>query len=1010
MVRKTVTLVFCDVADSTPLGEQLDPEALRGVWSRYHDTARAVLEQHGGTVEKFIGDAVMAAFGIPFVHEDDPLRAVRAAVEVRDAIAHLNDELERDFGVRIGVRTGVNTGEVIAGDPAQGQAFATGDAVVVAQRLEATAEAGEILVADSTLRLVRDAVVAEGPTPLELKGKSGPVPAWRLLEVLPETEGVSRRLDAPLVGRTRELEQLRAELDHAIADRSCRVVTILGEPGVGKSRLAGELAAIHGDDVLVLEGRCLPYGKGITYWPLVEIVRRLDLDVALEGEEDADSVRDRILEAVGRAEPRSRSEEIYWAVRRLLETLAQERPVLLVLDDVQWGEPAFLDLVEYLSGWSRDAAILVCCLARSDLAEIRPAWTGPAIRLAPLGADESRTLLENMAGPLDPAAAEAVARSTGGNPLFLEEMLQMLVEDGVLVEHEGTLHAREAVDSLPVPATVQAVLAARLDRLEPGELGVVQRAAVMGQVFWWGAVAHLTPEEEVDDVAAHLQALVRKGLIRPDRRTFAGEDGFRFGHILIRDAAYDTTPKRLRAELHERYAGWAEERVGGRAEFDEILGHHLEQAYLLRTELAPADSVADELAQRAAERLARAGRRALARGDAHAAADRLRRAVALRPGDATLLVDLAESLFGAGEFGEAERLNGEAEQVALRAGDGRSEVAARISNAMIALLVRSEGGPEELATEVGRALPTFERAGDDATVARLLTRLSVAYWWRCQIVPMEQTLERALVHARRAGDERQRVEISLQLGIAAVMGPLPVAEARERVSELLAETADETVAKSLLLVASGRLAAMAGDFESARTSVAEAHRILAALGRTVYAAAITTWTSAVELLAGDPAAAERELTPALTCLQEAGELGNLSSLAAQLAEALEAQGRHDEAVAATTTSEGAASEEDVHAQVAWRAARAKALAALDRRDEAEALARQAVERAQTTDSPVLMADALYALAAALDGGEARAEAERALLLYEEKGNLVEAGRARLLTEARAEARTASTVD
>jgi class 3 adenylate cyclase len=1007
MVRKTVTLVFCDVEDSTPLGERLDPEALRAVWSGYHDAAREVLERHGGTVEKFIGDAVMAAFGIPLVHEDDPLRAVRAAVGVREAIAALNDDFERDYGVRIGVRTGVNTGEVIAGDPAQGQAFATGDAVVVAQRLEAAAEAGEILVADSTIRLVRDAVVAEELPPLELKGKSGPVAAWRLVEVRPETEGLSRRLDAPLVGRTRELEQLRGELDQAIAERSCRVVTILGEPGVGKSRLAGELAAIHGDDVLVLEGRCLPYGKGITYWPLVEIVRRLDLDAALEAEEDAEAVRDRILEAVGRAEPRSRSEEIYWAVRRLLETLAQERPVLLVLDDVQWGEPAFLDLVEYLSGWSRDAAILVCCLARSDLAEIRPAWTGAAIRLAPLGREESRVLLENMAGPLAPEAAEAVARSTGGNPLFLEEMLRMLVEDGVLVEHEGTLHAREAVESLRAPATIQAVLAARLDRLDPGELAVVQRAAVMGQVFWWGAVAHLTPAEGVDDVAAHLQALVRKGLIRPDRRTFAGEDGFRFGHILIRDAAYEATPKRLRAELHERFADWAEERAGDRPEFDEILGHHYEQAHALRLGLGPGGAAEASLAARATERLARAGRRALARDDAHAAVSLLGRAAALRAADAELLVDLGEALFDAGELAEAERVNGEAAAVALASGDSRSELAARLSSAMIGLLVRSEGRADEIADAVGRALPTFEQAGDDATVARLLTRLAAAYWWRCQVVPMEQTLERALVHARRAGDDRQRAEIAIRLGIAAVVGPLPVPQARHRLDELLAETRDESVARGLLLVCSSLLAAMAGMAADARRRCSEGRQILAALGRTMGAARIATWTGAVELLAGDPAAAERELRPAIAQLEAAGELANLASLAAQLAETLHVQGDNDGALAASATSEAAASEDDVHAQVAWRAARAKALAALGRDADAEACARDAVRLAATTDSPLLAADALLALATALgDAGEGRETAERALALYEEKGSVVAAERARRLTATAP--RTAST--
>src|SRR5215203_112352 len=656
MVRKTVTLVFCDVADSTPLGEQLDPEALRAVWSRYHETARTVLERHGGTIEKFVGDAVLGVFGIPVVHEDDALRAVRAAVELREELARLNDDLEAAFGVRIGVRTGVQTGEVFAGDPTQGDPFATGDAVVIAQRLEATATAGEILVGDATIRLVRDAVTVEAVPALELKGKSEPVDAWRLLEVEPDAAGLARRLDSPLVGRAVELDALLAELERAIADRACRIVTIVGEPGVGKSRLAAELIATAGDEAVVLEGRCLPYGNGITYWPLVEIVRDLDLDAILGD----DAAHGRILEAIGRAEPRSRSDEIYSAVRRLLESLAAAQPLVVVLDDIQWAEPAFLDLVEYLAGWSRDAPILVCCMARPDLAELRPGWGGTTIQLTPLPREQARTLLENLAGPLDSEAADAVSRATGGNPLFLEEMLRMLIEDGILVERDGRLEALAVVDALRVPETVQAVLAARLDRLGQEELAVLQRASVIGQVFWWGAVADLTPPDAVGGVAGLLQALVRKGLIRPDARTFAGEDGFRFGHILIRDAAYDSMPKRLRAELHERFAAWAERHAGESTQLDEIVGHHLEQAYLLRIELAPSGPVEAALASRAAGRLLRAGRRALGRGDVHAAAGLLERAARLLSEDdpryAELVPELGLVLTVCGRFAEAERV------------------------------------------------------------------------------------------------------------------------------------------------------------------------------------------------------------------------------------------------------------------------------------------------------------------------------------------------------------------
>ncbi len=1012
MVRKTVTLVFCDVADSTPLGERLDPESLRGVWSSYHETAREVLERHGGTIEKFVGDAVMAAFGIPVVHEDDALRAVRAAVELREAFAALNDRLDAAYGVRIAVRTGVNTGEVIAGDPEQGQAFATGDAVVVAQRLEAAAGGGEILVGDSTVRLVRDAVVAEPIAPLELKGKSEPVPVWRLQDVLPGAAGVTRRLDTPLVGRVVELARLRSAVGQVVLERSCRVVTVLGDAGVGKSRLATELITSLGEDVHVLEGRCLPYGNGITYWPLVEVVNRLDLDTILAGEADGETVHGRLLEAVGRAEPHSRSDELYWAFRRLLETLARERPVLLVLDDVQWAEPAFLDLIEYLGGWTRDAPILVCCLARNELADVRPAWAGtPTVQLAPLGRAQSQELLENLAGPLDHDAADALGRATGGNPLFLEEMLRMLVEDGVLVEREGRLQALTDVESMRVPGTVQAVLAARLDRLEPLELAVLQRGAVIGQVFWWGAVADLTPPEQEREVTGTLQALVRKGLIRPDLGTFVGEDAFRFAHILVRDAAYDSMPKSLRADLHERCADWIESRAGAPPELDEILGHHLQQAHAYRLELSPPGAAEAVLAARAADRLALAGRRALARDDAHAAANLLGRAAALRPGDAALLVDQSEAYFRIGDFARAEDLNSAAIAAAAEAGDARSAMAARLASTMIALLVRTEGGVDELADELNRALPTFEAAGDDSTGAGLLIRLADVYWWRCQVGSMEETLERALEHARRAGDARRQSLASIRLGFATLIGPMPIDLARPRLDELIESVAPDSAAKGFLLVSSSLPAAMAGEFDEARSSCREGKEILEALGQGVGAAALTTWSSAIELLAGEPGAAERELRPALEQLQEIGEHGNVASIAAQLAEALHAQGRSEEALAATLTSEDASSPDDVHAQISWRVARAKALAQLSRGREAQEVGTAAVELAGTTDSPVFAAESLLALAeahaAAGDAEEGRDAAANAQQLFEAKGNVIAARRARVLSEELA-ARTALT--
>jgi tetratricopeptide (TPR) repeat protein len=581
----------------------------------------------------------------------------------------------------------------------------------------------------------------------------------------------------------------------------------------------------------------------------------------------------------------------------------------------------------------------------------------------------------------------------------------------VLVEREGRLQALTDVESMRVPETIQAVLAARLDRLGPLEQAVLQCAAVIGQVFWWGAVADLTPPEQQPEVAGVLQSLVRKGLIRPDLGTFAGEDGFGFAHLLVRDAAYDSMPKSLRADLHERCADWVETRTGVLPELDEILGHHLEQAHAYRLELSPAGAAESALAERAAERLSRAGRRALARDDAHAAANLIGRAAALQPGDAALLVDHSEAYFKIGDFVRAEEVNSAAIAAAEETDDARSAIAARLASTLIGLLLRAEGNVDEVADEINRALPTFESAGDDSTVARLLTRLADGYWWRCQVGPMEEALERALEHARRADDSHRRSDVSIRLGFATLIGPLAIDLGRRRLDELIADAAPDSAAKGFLLVSSSLLTAMAGEFDEARSRCREGKEILDALGQGFGAAAVTTWSSAVELLAGDPGAAERELRPALEQLQEIGERGNLASIAAQLAEALHAQGRSEEALAETLTSEEASSPDDVHAQISWRVARAKVLAQLGRGREAQEIGSAAVELAGATDSPVLAADALLALAeahaAAGDVEEGREAASQAQQLYEAKGNVVAARWARVLSEELA-ARTALT--
>ncbi|MGE5461297.1 MAG: AAA family ATPase, partial [Solirubrobacterales bacterium] len=537
-VRKIVTVVFCDLVGSTALGERSDPEVLRELMSHYHAELRRILERHGGTVEKFVGDAAMAIFGLPQVHEDDALRAVRSAVEMRDAVA--------SFGLE--VRIGVNTGEVVAGI---GETLATGDAVNVAARFEQAAGAGEVLIGSATERLARDSIRAEAVEPLTLKGKSEPVPAYRVLGLLNDVPAFTRPIDAPFVGRAEELDRLLRVLASAVYTKTPQLATIVGPPGIGKSRLAREL--LGRAEARILVGRCLSYGEGITYWPLAEIASQIDdVRAALDGDRDAELVAARVDAAVGASATTASPEEIAWGARRLFEALAARRPLVVVFDDIHWAEPVLLDLIEYVAAFAEDVPLLVLCMARPDLFELRPAWTTPKpnatlVTLDPLSGSDSETLVTLLGG----VSAEARARiveAAEGNPLFVEQFVAMRADVG---DHE-----------LEVPPTLQALLAARIDLLAEPERAVLERGSVEGRLFHRGSVAALLPESERRDVGGRLLTLVRKELIRPDRATMPGDDGFRFGHILIRDAAYEAVPKRQRAALHERFADWLASALG----------------------------------------------------------------------------------------------------------------------------------------------------------------------------------------------------------------------------------------------------------------------------------------------------------------------------------------------------------------------------------------------------------------------------------------------------------------
>jgi DNA-binding SARP family transcriptional activator len=903
--RRTVTVLVCELASA---GVR-DPEALRAFQLAAFEQAAPVLERHGATVEKFAGSEVVAVFGVPYVREDDALRAVRAAGEL----------------VPQGVRIGVSTGEVVS----RGHELVTGEPVGEARRLALAAAPGEVLLGAETHALVSHAV----------DGSPHPAASLRLESVKRGAPAFPRRDRTSLVGRRHELAELESAFAAVAAGEGSRIVTVVGDAGIGKSRLVRELLARVGDSANVHIGSCVPYGEGVTFAPL----RLLLPESELEGS----------------------SHEVFAATRRALVELSHERPVLVAFEDLHWAEPTFLDLVEYLAGRLGEAPVLVVCLSRPDLGERRPAWLRDAIAIEPLSKEESERLVDELGVPEE--ARARIADTAEGNPLFAEQL------------------AAIAGTSATLPASIRGVLWERIDRLPRDERAVVERAAVLGRAFTLSAVLDLSPPEAGDEIEAQLLELARKGLLRPD--PFSGDEGFRFQHALLRDAAYEGMPKATRAALHERAA----DRLEAAGADEAVVGHHLEQAVLYHDELGRVDDERRELAARGGRMLGFAGGRAHARGDAPAAVGLFERAVALLDQDdaqlPALLTELGAVQIGAGRFAEADTTLKRAVDVAERVGDRRAALRASLEQGFLASFTAPVEARDVEVAE--RLMPDLEAIGDDLGLAK-------AWWLRsegdaiaCRWLDRAEALERALAHARRAEDVRDEVErIAALLAQALYFGPAPVATAAARCEQLLEEIGGDRPLRAALTSTLGGLLAMQGDVDRGRSLYDDAMAIYDELGLRFRRAARAHIGAQIALSSSDPAGAERELRTALQTLDEIGASGVHATLAAVLADMLAEHGRDHEAEGLAREVAAAVAADDLAPQVLRRAALARVLAHRGDLDEASSLAADALDLTEEVDFPELRARALLA-AAEVTGETARLDEARRI--YEAKGNTVAAG-------------------
>jgi len=989
LARRPVTVVCILLRAASESGLALDPEAYEVVNEQSVSDLTAVLERYGGKLAITADERLIGVFGAASVHEDDALRAVQASLEARRVLSSELADMLRRYGASLTYRFGVATGEALVGGsvPLGSAGNVSAQAVMLAE----AAEPGQILISGQTQELAAAAIETDSAGP----------DRFILQSAQAAMRPVALRLDVPLVGRDEELRQLAVACAVASQEQVTTLVTVIGEAGIGKTRLVFEIERRHGHEVTVLTGRCLPYGEGITFWPLREVIHQASgghdspdhIEALLEGQADAAEVAARLSLALGPGNRgRLAGAEIFWAARRLLETLARSRPLLVVFEDLHWAESTFLDLVESLAVQQGRSPVVLVCVARPELLEQRPAWAAGvekavSIELTALAEGSAAAMLDSLTGDqgLPPSTRARLLETAAGNPLYLEQLAASLSEQ-----------ARSEIWPV-LPPTIQALLGARLQRLGPGASSVLARAAIVGKDFGVQAVRELLPPEARGPLSRNLQTLVAKGLVEykpSDRRP--GEE-YSFRHILIQEAAYRAIPKSLRAELHQRFADWLEYVLWEPAtQRPEILGYHLEQSVRYLSELRPAEAQSSPLPRRAAGHLETAGRAAQDRDDAIAAVNLLVRAVALLPHDdaalARLDTSLGTAMTEAGQLEKAAAKLDDAQRIAAAHGDEGQRAHARVQ----ALLLGLKVAPNMAAAEIAQSLPElrneFGRGPDEVGLCQILQLEAAVYWIHGRSAAAEEAWRRAAEYARRANDRRQLTEILGWLASAALWGPTPASEGIRCCEDYLDEVGNHPRGQAVILKHMAGLYALQDQFETAHATLGRARSYLDTLGPTM-TAAVTQPAALIAMLEGDPATAEMHLRFQYESLSLMGEKGNLGTAAALLARAIAAQGaeRYDQATQLIAISQEAAAGEDLITQIIGQGLSARILADRGRHAEATGLASSAVALAVQTDLLSQHADALLDLAHVLAASgrfpEAQDAATKALDLYQRKGNL-----------------------